>query len=134
MPAPVGEVAKHGPSPCWVVALTGPATGLILDQPTREVGLPPGSPGKPPGRHLHVERGALGRQPDPVSAPYFAGSSSAAIDVAARHADVYLTWGEPPDQVAEKVERVRAAARSHGRAMRFGIRLHVVSRDRSARA
>jgi alkanesulfonate monooxygenase len=86
------------------------------------------------GRHLHVEHGALGRQPDPIPAVYFAGSSPAALDVAARHADVYLTWGEPPEQVAEKIERVRALASAQGRTMRFGIRLHVVSRDRSADA
>lgn len=43
---------------------------------------------------------------------YFGGSSLEAIEVAAEHADVYLTWGEPPDQVAEKIERVRAARRA----------------------
>ena len=83
------------------------------------------------GRHLHVEGGALGRQPDPIPPIYFAGSSPAAIAVAARHADVYLTWGEPPDQVAEKLRAVRAAAAEHGRTIRCGIRLHVVSRDRA---
>lgn len=83
------------------------------------------------GEHLHVERGALGRQPDPVPPIYFAGSSPAALDVAARHADVYLTWGEPPAQVAEKLDAVRARAKETGREVRFGIRLHVVSRDRA---
>jgi alkanesulfonate monooxygenase len=86
------------------------------------------------GRHLHVEGGALGRRPDPVPPVYFAGSSPAALDIAARHADVYLTWGEPPAQVAEKLDRVRALAAAEGRAVRFGIRLHVISRDRAADA
>src|SRR5690606_9274724 len=81
------------------------------------------------GEHIRVEGAALGRQPDPTPAIYFAGSSGAAIDVAARHADVYLTWGEPPAQVGEKLERVREAAKALGRTVRFGIRLHVVSRD-----
>lgn len=81
------------------------------------------------GEHIRVEGAALGRQPDPTPAIYFAGSSRAAIDVAARHADVYLTWGEPPAQVGEKLERVREAAKALGRTVRFGIRLHVVSRD-----
>ena len=45
---------------------------------------------------------------------YFGGSSPAALEVAARHADVYLTWGEPPAQVAEKLDRVRAAADARG--------------------
>jgi alkanesulfonate monooxygenase len=86
------------------------------------------------GKHVRVERAALGRRPEPVPPIYFAGSSGPALAVAARHADVYLTWGEPPAQVAEKVDRVRQAAAEHGRSIRFGIRLHVVSRDRAADA
>jgi alkanesulfonate monooxygenase len=81
------------------------------------------------GEHLQVERGALGRVPDPLPEIYFGGSSPAALDVAARHVDVYLTWGEPPELVAEKVGRVRELAAAQGRTVRFGIRLHVVSRD-----
>jgi alkanesulfonate monooxygenase len=54
--------------------------------------------------------------------------------VAARHADIYLTWGEPAEQVAGKIEEVRARARTHGRTVRFGIRLHVITRDRSEQA
>jgi alkanesulfonate monooxygenase len=65
---------------------------------------------------------------------YLGGSSAAALDVAARYADVYLTWGEPPDAVAEKLDRVRKQAKAAGREVRFGIRLHVISRDRSADA
>jgi len=86
------------------------------------------------GTHIHVEGGALGRTPDPVPDIYFAGSSPAALDVAARHADVYLTWGEPPAQVAEKLDRVRELAAAQGRTPRFGIRLHVVSRDTAEEA
>jgi len=65
---------------------------------------------------------------------YLGGSSPEAIDVAARHADVYLTWGEPPEQVAEKLDRVRDAAAGVGRELRFGIRLHAIARDRSEEA
>lgn len=65
---------------------------------------------------------------------YLGGSSSAALDVAAAHADVYLTWGEPPDAVAEKLDRVRERASAAGRALRFGIRLHVIARDTSTDA
>ena len=55
--------------------------------------------------------------PDPPAPPpiYLGGSSPAALEVAARHVDVYLTWGEPPEQVAEKLDRVRAAAERAGR-------------------
>ena len=60
---------------------------------------------------------------------YFGGSSAAGIEVAARHVDYYLTWGEPPSKVAEKIAAVRKAAARHGRELRFGIRLHVIVRE-----
>jgi alkanesulfonate monooxygenase len=65
---------------------------------------------------------------------YFGGSSAAALPGAAQPADVYLTWGEPPAAVAEKIGRVRQAAASAGRPLRFGIRLHTISRDTSEEA
>jgi alkanesulfonate monooxygenase len=89
------------------------------------------------GRHLAVE--GAGIDPHPVWPDvYLGGSSEAAIDVAAEHADVYLTWGEPPGAVAAKLHRVRAradeAGRPHGRELRFGIRLNVIARPTSAEA
>lgn len=69
----------------------------------------------------------------PVQKPYpplyFGGSSPAALRVAAKHVDVYLTWGEPPQQVAEKIKEVREEAARHGRTLRFGIRLHMIVRE-----
>jgi alkanesulfonate monooxygenase len=65
---------------------------------------------------------------------YLGGSSPQALDVAAWHADVYLTWGEPPGAVAEKLDRVRDRARAARRELRFGIRLHVIARDTAAEA
>jgi len=65
---------------------------------------------------------------------YFGGASPAAEDVAARHADVQLLWGEPPAAVAERIARLRAKASLHGRAPRFGLRLHVITRDTSDEA
>ena len=35
-----------------------------------------------------------------------------ALQVAARHVDVYLAWGEPPDMVRERLDRMRALAAS----------------------
>lgn len=69
----------------------------------------------------------------PVQSPrpplYFGGSSDAGIDFAVGRVDKYLTWGEPPAQVAEKVEKVRAAAKLTGRDVSFGIRLHFIVRE-----
>ena len=71
---------------------------------------------------------------DHVPTIYFGGSSLEAIEVAAEHADVYLTWGEPPEQVAEKIDRVRTAAQRRGRTLRYGVRLHTVARPTAALA
>nr|WP_222131977.1 LLM class flavin-dependent oxidoreductase [Pseudonocardia sp. C8] len=81
------------------------------------------------GAHYDVRGATTLAAPDPEPPIYFGGSSDAALPVAARHADVYLTWGEPPDAVAEKVGRVRKLAEDLGRSPRFGIRLHVITRD-----
>jgi alkanesulfonate monooxygenase len=86
------------------------------------------------GRHLQVEESTLAQRPDPIPEIYFGGSSDPALRVAAQHADVYLTWGEPPSAVAEKVDRVRRLAAAEGREIRFGIRLHSIARDTAAAA
>ncbi|WP_229401751.1 LLM class flavin-dependent oxidoreductase [Micromonospora okii] len=86
------------------------------------------------GAHLRVESARLAEVPDPVPPVYFGGSSAAAGPVAARHADVYLTWGEPPAQVAAKLDGIRSLAAGVGRTPRFGIRLHVVARDTAEQA
>jgi alkanesulfonate monooxygenase len=65
---------------------------------------------------------------------YLGGSSKEALDVAARYADVYLTWGEPPEAVAAKLDAVRERAVEQDRELRFGIRLHVISRASSEEA
>ncbi|WP_328859806.1 LLM class flavin-dependent oxidoreductase [Streptomyces sp. NBC_00306] len=86
------------------------------------------------GEHLRVTDAKLAQLPDPVPPVYFGGSSAAAGTVAARHADVYLTWGEPPAAVAEKIGWIRRLAAREGRTVRFGIRLHVITRDTSDQA
>ncbi len=88
------------------------------------------------GRHITV-KGARTLYP-PVQKPYpplyFGGSSEAAHELAAEQVDVYLTWGEPPAAVAEKIADVRARAERHGRKIRFGIRLHVIVRETNEEA
>src|SRR5262249_5946170 len=81
------------------------------------------------GRHLKVEQAMLARVPDPVPDVYFGGSSAAAGPVAAKYADVYLTWGEPPAAVDAKLRWVSGLAAAEGRSVRLGIRLHTISRD-----
>jgi alkanesulfonate monooxygenase len=83
------------------------------------------------GRHVKV-KGAKTLYPalqKPHPPLYFGGSSPAAHELAAEQVDVYLTWGEPPAAVAEKIADIRARAAKHGRSLRFGIRLHVIVRE-----
>ena len=88
------------------------------------------------GKHLQV-KGAKTLYP-PVQKPhpplYFGGSSEAAHELAAEQVDVYLTWGEPPAAVAEKIADIRTRAAKHGRSVKFGIRLHVIVRETNAAA
>lgn len=83
------------------------------------------------GRHLQV-KGAKVLYP-PVNRPYpplfFGGSSEEAHELAAEQLDTYLTWGEPPAAVADKVADIRRRAARHGRTLKFGIRLHVIVRE-----
>ncbi|MEI2388584.1 FMNH2-dependent alkanesulfonate monooxygenase [Priestia megaterium] len=83
------------------------------------------------GKHIHVENSELLYPPVQKPSPpiYFGGSSPAGQKVAAKHSDVYLTWGEPPEQVREKIAAVRKQAEAEGRTVKFGIRLHIIVRE-----
>ncbi|MBD0264550.1 MAG: LLM class flavin-dependent oxidoreductase, partial [Tolypothrix sp. Co-bin9] len=88
------------------------------------------------GDYLDIQGGKL--LFPPVQKPYpplwFGGSSPIAQEIAAKHVDVYLTWGEPPAQVAEKIASVRRLAAAAGRTLKFGIRLHVIVRETESKA
>ncbi|HMJ74931.1 MAG TPA: LLM class flavin-dependent oxidoreductase [Iamia sp.] len=86
------------------------------------------------GEHYEVEGALATPAPDPQPAIFFGGSSDAGKRVAARHADVWLMWGEPPSSAAAEIADVRARAAAVGRDVRFGIRLHTITRDRAADA
>lgn len=88
------------------------------------------------GKHIKVQ-GAKQLFP-PVQQPYpplyFGGSSDAAHDLAAEKVELYLTWGEPPAEVAKKFEDVRQRAARQGRKVKFGVRLHVIARETNDQA
>lgn len=88
------------------------------------------------GKHIQVKGAKLLYPPIQQPRPplYFGGSSEAAHELAAEQVELYLTWGEPPQAVAEKIADVRARAARHGRTVKFGIRLHVIVRETNAEA
>ncbi|KQX20664.1 FMNH2-dependent alkanesulfonate monooxygenase [Variovorax sp. Root434] len=83
------------------------------------------------GRHLSVKGAKLLYPPvqNPHPPVWFGGSSAAAHELAAEQVDAYLTWGEPPAEVARKIADVRNRAARKGRTVEFGIRLHVIVRE-----
>ncbi len=88
------------------------------------------------GDYLEVRGGKLlfPTVQKPYPPLWFGGSSPIAKEIAARHIDTYLTWGEPPEQVAEKIKSVRQLAEQQGRSLKFGIRLHVIVRETESEA
>jgi len=60
---------------------------------------------------------------------YFGGASAAAVEVGAEHADVYMLWGEPVAQIAERITQIRAAAARHGRSVRFSLSVRPIVAD-----
>ncbi|SCX29280.1 MULTISPECIES: LLM class flavin-dependent oxidoreductase [Agrobacterium] len=89
------------------------------------------------GKYFQTEGAKLalpagtGIQPPPL---WFGGSSDSAIEVAAKHVQTYLSWGETPEQMGEKVKQVKARAAEHGRELTYGIRLYVIVRQTDAKA
>lgn len=83
------------------------------------------------GKYIKALNAQLGIPPvqEPRPPLYFGGSSDAAIEFAGGRVDKYLTWGEPPAQVAEKIASVRKAAAAQGKDVSFGIRLHFIVRE-----
>lgn len=83
------------------------------------------------GQHLAVKGAKLLYPPlqQPHPPVWFGGSSEAAHELAAEQVETYLSWGEPPEQVAHKFADVRARAERHGRRLEFGVRLHVIVRE-----
>ena len=88
------------------------------------------------GEHLQIENGQLLFPPIQKPHPplYFGGSSSAAHQLAANQMDAYLSWGEPPAQVAEKIADVKKRAAEKGRTVKFGLRVHVIVRETETEA
>ncbi|QWF84788.1 LLM class flavin-dependent oxidoreductase [Amycolatopsis sp. CA-230715] len=106
-------------------------TAELVDAVTR---LWDGEPVDFAGSYYEMTAGLLTR-PHPTRPPIFlGGSSGSAHEVAAKHADVYLAWGERPDGLTELMRKVRALADAQSRTLGFGTRFHVIARDSAEQA
>lgn len=74
------------------------------------------------GAHYRVKNAFSDIKPlqQPSIPIYFGGASGAAVPVGAKHADVYMFWGEPLANTKARIESVRAAA-PPGRAPEFSV-------------
>ncbi|QLQ35896.1 LLM class flavin-dependent oxidoreductase [Micromonospora robiginosa] len=86
------------------------------------------------GEHYRVRGALLARPPETAPTVFLGGSSPAAQQTAAQHADVYLAWGETPALLGELLAQARDRAAEAGRTLRTGSRLHVISRDTAREA
>src|SRR5439155_10832611 len=65
---------------------------------------------------------------------YFGGASRAAVEVAARHCDVYALWGEPLAAVKERIADIHARAARFGRHPRISVSLRPIIAPTEAQA
>lgn len=95
------------------------------------------------GEHLSIAGDFLKLDIDPPRARtfagvcppmYFGGFSEEAKDVAARAADVFLTWPDTVASVGETIEEMRQRSSGYGRELTYGLRTHVIVRETEAEA
>lgn len=90
------------------------------------------------GKYYRVKNSLAAVKPlqKPAIPIFFPGTSDVAVDVAARHADVYALWGEELEEVRATVNKVRAAAKVYGREnhIRFSLSLRPVLADTESAA
>ncbi|MWV62300.1 LLM class flavin-dependent oxidoreductase [Helicobacter saguini] len=88
------------------------------------------------GKYYKVENARLLHEALQVPRPplFFGGSSPIAHELAGKYVDKYLSWGEPPFMLKEKIESVKAEAKKHGREVTFGLRVHIIVRESEAEA
>jgi alkanesulfonate monooxygenase len=94
------------------------------------------------GEHFQVEESTVTPRPHEAERGrhpqlYFGGASPEAEAVSATEADVQLFWGEPLDDIAERIDRLRALTASLGRQiapLEFGLRITTVVRETSEEA
>ena len=95
-----------------------------------------GEPVRHKGQFYQVENEGLAAPLAGVRKPgvYFSGASDAGLQVAAKHADMHLSWLEPIDAVRKNIQQLNDLAAKHGRRPRHGIRVDIFARETEAEA
>jgi alkanesulfonate monooxygenase len=65
---------------------------------------------------------------------YFGGIADGAREVCAQYCDVFLMWPETEESLYATMQDVSSRAAKYGRTIDFGLRIHVVVREREAEA
>ncbi|MFV0532936.1 MAG: LLM class flavin-dependent oxidoreductase [Cumulibacter sp.] len=60
---------------------------------------------------------------------YFGGQSPIAVEVGAQHTDVFMLFGEPLEQTAERIAVIRAEAEKYGRTVEFSLSTRPIVAD-----
>lgn len=83
------------------------------------------------GKYYTIKNSQLFNKPlqNPRPQLFFGGSSEIAHKLAGKYVDTYLSWGETPLQMKEKVEAVKKEALKNGRKVSFGARFHIIVRE-----
>ena len=84
--------------------------------------------------HLEQAHSQVRTKQRPHVPLYFGGASEAAMEVGARHADVYALWGEPIAAIREQVADIRARAARYGREIRFSLSVRPILGDTEGEA
>lgn len=83
---------------------------------------------------LHVEPARARTVAGDCPPMYFGGFSDDAKDVAAEHADVFLTWPDTVASVGDTLAEMDERAAAYDRVLAYGLRAHVIVRESEAEA
>jgi alkanesulfonate monooxygenase len=84
--------------------------------------------------HLEQAHSQVRTRQRPHVPLYFGGASEAAMEVGARHADVYALWGEPIAAIREQIAEIRSRAARYGRDIRFSLSVRPILGDTEGEA
>ena len=87
------------------------------------------------GTRYDLEGAILEPKPGKAADVYMGGESPRALDVIAEHGDAYVMHGDPPEVIADRVERISSPRdRARQPPLRFGVSGFVIVRDTEAEA